>query len=102
MQVTWEDQQNINAFSKLNTRRHDLGALIAGVKVRGRRGRRRQLPRVSGDGAASRAAPLQGRCGSGRAPGVGRLASGAPGAALPLRLSALPAAVPAARPVLTS
>lgn len=34
VQVTWEDQQNINTFSKLNMRRHELEALISGTKVR--------------------------------------------------------------------
>jgi hypothetical protein len=33
VEVTWEDQQNINNFSKLNLRRHELESLIAGVKV---------------------------------------------------------------------
>jgi hypothetical protein len=34
VQVTWEDQRNINEFSWLNMRRKELEALIAGVKVR--------------------------------------------------------------------
>ncbi|GBF97669.1 prefoldin subunit 4-like [Raphidocelis subcapitata] len=34
VQVTWEDQQNINTFSKLNMRRHDLQSLIAAAKKR--------------------------------------------------------------------
>ena len=31
--MTWEDQKNINTFSKMNTRRHELEGLIAGTKV---------------------------------------------------------------------
>jgi chaperonin cofactor prefoldin len=34
VQVTWEDQQNINAFSKLNLRRHELESMIQGLKAR--------------------------------------------------------------------
>jgi chaperonin cofactor prefoldin len=34
VQVTWEDQQNINTFSKLNMRRHEVEALIQATKVR--------------------------------------------------------------------
>lgn len=33
--MTWEDQQNINNFSKFNMRKHELEALIAGTKVGG-------------------------------------------------------------------
>ncbi|KAI8473035.1 MAG: hypothetical protein J3K34DRAFT_519222 [Monoraphidium minutum] len=32
VKVTWEDQQNINSFSKFNMRKHELEALIQGAK----------------------------------------------------------------------
>ena len=34
VEVTYEDQQNINAFSKLNAKMHDLEAQVRGQKVR--------------------------------------------------------------------
>lgn len=33
MEVTWEDQQNINTFSRLNNRFHDLDDEIKSAKV---------------------------------------------------------------------
>lgn len=33
MEVTWEDQQNINTFSRLNNRFHDLHDEIKSAKV---------------------------------------------------------------------
>jgi hypothetical protein len=33
MEVTWEDQQNINIFSRLNNRVHDLDDDIKSAKV---------------------------------------------------------------------